>query len=84
MWEEELVLVGPASFRPESLRNAGEIRVLVFRNGCSYRRQLETFLTNVGVPNVRQIEMGTLEGILGCVASSPFGVGVLIMPGCQR
>lgn len=77
MWEEELVMVGPESFHPRSLRDAAEVRVLVFRNGCSYRTYLEAFLANSGVTSVRQVELGTLEGIIGCVAA---GMGLTMLP----
>jgi DNA-binding transcriptional LysR family regulator len=78
LWEDELVLVGPASFHWETpLRSMSEVRVLVFRTGCSYRSYLEEFLTNSGIHAVRQIELGTLEGILGCVSA---GLGITLLP----
>jgi DNA-binding transcriptional LysR family regulator len=78
MWSEELVLVGPTSFRGKaSLRNMSEVRILVFRTGCSYRSYVEAFLTNLGVNSIRQIELGTLEGILGCVSA---GLGISLLP----
>ncbi len=78
LWDEELVLAGPASFRGKaSLSGADEVRILVFRAGCSYRSYLEAYLTGCGVHSTRQIELGTLEGILGCVSA---GLGITLLP----
>ncbi|HZU30838.1 MAG TPA: LysR family transcriptional regulator [Candidatus Angelobacter sp.] len=78
MWNEEVVLVGSSSFRGKvSLSGMSEVRILVFRTGCSYRSYIEAFLTNLGVNAIRQIELGTLEGILGCVSA---GLGITMLP----
>jgi LysR family transcriptional regulator, cell division regulator len=78
LWDEELVLAGPASFRGKaSLSGMNEVRILVFRAGCSYRSYLEAFLTDSGVNSIRQVELGTLEGILGCVSA---GMGITLLP----
>jgi DNA-binding transcriptional LysR family regulator len=78
MWNEEVVLVGSSSFRGKvSLGAMSEVRILVFRTGCSYRSYIEAFLTNLGVNAIRQIELGTLEGILGCVSA---GLGITMLP----
>ncbi|MGV4927517.1 LysR family transcriptional regulator (plasmid) [Streptomyces sp. BHT-5-2] len=52
-------------------------RILVFRTGCSYRRRLESILEARGAVGVRCMELGTLDGILGCVAA---GMGVSLLP----
>jgi DNA-binding transcriptional LysR family regulator len=49
----------------------------VFRAGCSYRRRLEALLLGAGYGAVRLQELGTLEGILGCVAAD---LGVTLLP----
>jgi LysR family transcriptional regulator, cell division regulator len=56
---------------------ADEVRVLVFRHGCSYRKRLEALLARRGVARIKVLELGTLEGILGCVAA---GLGMTLLP----
>lgn len=79
VWKEELVLVT----RPEvgsieeALSPAGEVKAIVFRQGCSYREQLELFLGDRGITSVRRLEFGTVEGIIGCAAA---GLGIGLMP----
>lgn len=55
----------------------GGLKILVFRVGCSYRHHLELILSNCRAPILRRLELGTLEGILGCVAA---GLGVTMLP----
>jgi LysR family transcriptional regulator, cell division regulator len=75
---EELVLVSGGHFpsieRFEELRN---LTLLVFRNGCSYRRKLEDWLRWKGIIPAKTMEFGTIEGILGCVHA---GLGVSLLP----
>ncbi|WP_274918544.1 LysR family transcriptional regulator [Streptomyces sp. WZ-12] len=52
-------------------------KILVFRTGCSYRRRLESVLRARGAVGVRCMELGTLDGILGCVGA---GMGVSLLP----
>lgn len=78
MVREEMVLVtagGVAGW--DALRHRGDLKIVVFRAGCAYRAQLETMLAERGAVGVRRIELGTLEGILGCVAA---GIGVTLLP----
>jgi DNA-binding transcriptional LysR family regulator len=78
MCSEELALIGPAAFNGKAaLKKSGAVRVLVFRTGCSYRRYLESFLVDLGINQIRAIELGTLEGILGCVSA---GLGITLLP----
>jgi DNA-binding transcriptional LysR family regulator len=76
---EELVLV--SSPEHKSITDAldqGKIpKMFVFRVGCSYRQKLERFLAGRGLKLVNQLEMGTLEGIIGCVS---VGLGITMMP----
>ncbi len=85
---EQLVLVTASGFQTigEALcqgidhpgaRETDEFKIIVFRAGCSYRRMLETFLVSRGVSRLRVLELGTLEGILGCAAA---GLGVTMLP----
>lgn len=68
--EEELVEVG--------CRQGGdESTLIVFRHGCAYRTRAEAWLQGAGKADKKIMELGTLEGILGCVA---VGLGVTLMP----
>jgi len=51
--------------------------LIAFRHGCSYRAQAEQWLRSVGKAPVPIIEMGTLDGMLGCVTA---GVGFAVVP----
>lgn len=51
--------------------------LIAFRHGCSYRAQAEQWLRDTGQIPVPIIEMGTLDGMLGCVAA---GVGTAVVP----
>ena len=50
---------------------------LVFRTGCTYRQRLEQVLTEFGWPSATRFELGTLDGMIGCVAA---GMGVTLLP----
>ncbi len=69
--EEELVLVRAASERAERLP------LILFREGCAYRARALTWQRECGHPSADVMELGTLEGILGCVA---VGLGCTLMP----
>lgn len=78
---EELVLITPPAIEslPDlraSLRERG-LKAIVFRSGCSYRQRLSEFLSHRGYADIRWMDMGTLDGIIGCVASS---VGLSLLP----
>jgi len=78
MFREEMVLVTAPSLRGwDDLRLKRDVKIVVFRAGCSYRARLEAALAEHGVVGVRIIEFGTVEGILGCVAA---GIGVTMLP----
>ncbi|HMR30008.1 MAG TPA: LysR substrate-binding domain-containing protein [Geminicoccaceae bacterium] len=74
VFNEEMVLV-TATGRPGL--EAPPPAAIVFRAGCSYRRRLEALLLSAGYGAVRWQELGTLEGILGCVAAD---LGVTLLP----
>ena len=76
---EELVLVSAPQYQSlEAAIREGQIpNLFVFRVGCSYRQRLEDFFTSNGVTLLNQMELGTLEGIIGCVSA---GLGVTLLP----
>lgn len=51
--------------------------LLVFSKGCSYRSLSETWLRSQGRLDTEMIEMGSFEGILGCVEA---GMGFAVLP----
>jgi DNA-binding transcriptional LysR family regulator len=76
VFEERLVLV--TARRVANLDGVmRDPKILVFRTGCSYRRRLESILQARGAVNVRCMEFGTLDGILGCVGA---GMGLTLLP----
>lgn len=78
VFHEELMLVTARTVRSiDDLARRGDPRIVVFRAGCTYRQMLENLLAGRGIVRVRQIEFGSLEGILGSVAA---GVGVTLLP----
>lgn len=79
-FEEELVLVSSASWvRSSELgrRLENGAAAIMFKTGCSYRQRFEQLLSERGWPRYTRLEMGTLEGILGCVAAE---VGISLLP----
>jgi len=78
MFIEELVLVSaPNVHGLRDLCRVGEVKILVFREGCSYRTKLERILQARGARSIRVMEFGTLDGILGCAGA---GLGVTMLP----
>src|SRR5207253_11196779 len=79
--EEELVVVTAPWITTldglTALFGAGTTKIVVFRAGCSYRARLEALLAAQGVANIRRLEFGTLDGIIGCVGA---GIGVTMLP----
>ena len=79
--EEELVVVtAPWIAGLDGLAAAASLdplKLIVFRAGCSYRTRLEGLLSERGMVNVRRLEFGTLDGIIGCVGA---GIGVTLLP----
>ena len=80
-FREELVLVMPRRFASLASLRAGTAEsgptALVFRTGCTYRQRLEQLLTDLGWPSAARFELGTLDGMIGCVAA---GMGVTVLP----
>ncbi len=74
VFEEELLLVAPPEMDPFA---ADPLKILVFRAGCSYRAQLESWLRQNGRLNYQVVELGSIEGIVACVAA---GMGISFLP----
>ncbi|WP_119167134.1 LysR family transcriptional regulator [Algihabitans albus] len=55
----------------------GNRPLLAFRGGCSYRAVAENWLRSLGRSDTPILEMGTLDGILGCVEA---GMGFAVAP----
>ena len=62
-----------------SSRQAGEdlTRLVLFHEGCAYRSRVLAWQQECGQQNTEIMEMGTLDGILGCVA---VGLGSTLLP----
>ncbi len=69
-FEEKLVLV---QSKMQDSTNA----LLAFRHGCSYRAIAESWLRHEGRSDTEIVDMGTLDGILGCVDA---GMGFAVAP----
>lgn len=80
---EELVVITAPWFPNTTQTYAGwvlsqkEMKIAVFRNGCLYRERLEFALIRHGVANIRKMELGTLDGLMGCVRA---GIAVSMLP----
>jgi DNA-binding transcriptional LysR family regulator len=80
-FREELVLVSAKCFNTLAALRAGTPEsgptALVFRTGCTYRQRLEQVFSDFGWPSAARFELGTLDGMIGCVAA---GMGVTLLP----
>ncbi|MBA5776164.1 LysR family transcriptional regulator [Stappia sp. F7233] len=74
-FSEEMVLVTDKSISHPGA--VGSMPLIVFKPGCSYRTYAQGWMRKSGLAPNDVIELGTLEGILGCVAS---GVGATLLP----
>jgi molybdate transport repressor ModE-like protein len=78
VFHEELMLVtAPTLRRLDDLDKERDLKIIVFRRGCSYRQHLEDLLAKRGIQTAHPFEFGSLEAILGCVAA---GVGITLLP----
>ncbi|HEX9568253.1 MAG TPA: LysR family transcriptional regulator [Rhodospirillales bacterium] len=78
VFEEELVLVAPASF--PALENTGKISgktVIAFEPGCAYRRYLEDWLLEAGIMPGGIVAVGSYLAMLACVSA---GTGFAVIP----
>src|ERR1700712_531388 len=80
-FREELVLVSSRRWLSLKALRAGTAEsgptALVFRTGCTYRQRLEQVFTEFGWPSAARFELGTLDGMIGCVAAD---MGVTLLP----
>jgi DNA-binding transcriptional LysR family regulator len=80
-FREELVLIAPRRFDSLASLRSGTPEsgptALVFRIGCTYRHRLENLFAMLGWPSAARCELGTLDGMIGCVAA---GMGVAMLP----
>jgi LysR family transcriptional regulator, cell division regulator len=80
-FREELVLVTARRFTSLATLRAGTSEsgptALVFRTGCTYRQRIEQVFSDFGWPSAARFELGTLDGMVGCVAA---GMGVSLLP----
>src|SRR3954466_6592057 len=78
---EELVLVSARRWSSLAALRAGTPEsgptALVFRTGCTYRQRLEQVFSEFGWPSAARFELGTLDGMIGCVAAD---MGVTLLP----
>ncbi len=80
LYKEELLLVTPRSHR--RVRSPEDVMLdtlIVFEQGCAYRRHAESWFAGQGkggVP-VRTLELASYHAILACVAA---GAGVAVVP----
>ncbi|MBR0859255.1 LysR family transcriptional regulator [Bradyrhizobium liaoningense] len=80
-FREELVLVSAKRWASLAELRAGTPEsgptALVFRTGCTYRQRLEQVFVEFGWPSAARFELGTLDGMIGCVAAD---MGVALLP----
>ncbi|USA48315.1 LysR family transcriptional regulator [Acinetobacter sp. C26M] len=78
VWTEQLVLIS-SQHVPERLTNDDLIqkKFIAFKQGCSYRKAIDQFLSAHHLPAANVIEMGSLDGIISCVS---LDVGLAILP----
>ncbi|MEN2977099.1 LysR family transcriptional regulator [Tistrella bauzanensis] len=79
VWSEDLVQLRVAGTDPDAPSEAasGPLPLIGFRSGCAYRARAERLLRDAGRLPVTVLELGTLDGIIGCVAA---GLGFTILP----
>ncbi len=58
-------------------RTKKKLKLIVFSDGCSYRKHFELIITDWEVNKVSLIEMDTLEGILNAVENN---IGITLLP----
>jgi len=78
VWQEKLVLVAAKHLNVQlTAENLLQYRFISFRQGCFYRHCIEMFLQSYALPAGQILEMGSLDGIVGCVS---LGMGLAILP----
>ena len=76
--QEELVLITD-SLHPvmSSIEDIQNRTLLVFPNGCTYRKTLEQWLNSEGIVPNKIMEFDTISAIISCVCS---GLGISLLP----
>ncbi|MFI8034832.1 LysR family transcriptional regulator [Acinetobacter sp. ABJ_C3_5] len=78
IWTEKLVLISSKKAPPQlSKEYLLQKKFIAFKQGCSYRKAIDLFLSSWHLPAVNIIEMGSLDGIVSCVS---LDVGLAILP----
>jgi DNA-binding transcriptional LysR family regulator len=78
IFSEEMVIVAAPSIRGfADLLTVPDLRIVAFRADCAYRQRLEGILTEKGLVRFKLMEIGSLDGIIGCVAA---GMGISYLP----
>jgi DNA-binding transcriptional LysR family regulator len=78
MYAERLVLISACGHAPiEGARSVQHETLIVFPNGCAYRRRLERWLGHRAIANRRVLELASYHAIVACVAA---GAGIALVP----
>jgi len=78
LYEEELVMIATAGHPPiRSARDVQSQTVLVFEQGCPWRKRLEGWFASTGDMPERKIEITSYHAMLGCVV---VGMGISLVP----
>src|SRR5262245_25025961 len=78
VFQEEIVLITPKTHpRVRAPQDIGNLTVIAFANGCSYRRRLESWLGTGKVHPDRVMEFQSYHAIAACVAA---GTGIAVVP----
>jgi len=75
--EAMAIATAPGIESLDELADVETLKLVVLRAGCSYRQRLEAILARRGIVGLRQLEFGTIDAIIACVAA---GLGVTLMP----
>jgi len=75
--EELALLTAPSVGSLDALTARGDVRIVVLRAGCSFRKRLEELLARRGIAAPRVLEFGTVEALFGCVAAN---LGITLLP----
>lgn len=75
LFKEKLMLVYRDKAATED--DLKDMPMLVFKEGCKYRRNLERWLNDENVEEAAIVEFGTLETIIGSIKS---GLGISLVP----
>lgn len=73
---EEMCVITPVDRTPDDMMQKNPV-IVVFREGCAYRRALERWLAGRGHVLLRRMESGSVDTILQLVAG---GLGLSMMP----